>query len=346
MRTIALTMALAATANAGEVVVEVRKGPPVEGALPRDAPLRVETRYGALSIPASHLLSLDPKEGLVRADAGVARGALGWTDLVVTTRYGEARLPLKDVVKVTWKRARSVPEAKHHVGLADGTSLGGAITPADFDFETAYGTLRIPFREVQFLARQEDGILLRLRGMTVRGEPRVECWTVETAYGVLRVPCGDLVRLATRPIPMEGDRLEDECVVRTVGAHGGSTYALVVREQQMTWAEARDLANALGGHLATVRDEAENAFLYRLAARAGPQVHAWIGFSDDGHEGDWRWVTDEPVLHASWNGGEPNNAGGRENHCELVVDWNGRWNDADGRTRRVACLVEFDADGP
>jgi hypothetical protein len=237
-------------------------------------------------------------------------------------------------------------EAERHVALADGTSLGGTVAPAEFDLVTAYGTLKIPLREVRLLARKEDGVHVRLANMTLSGAPRVDAWTVETAYGTLRVPGGELVRLARTPIPMEGDRLEGGYVVRAVGSHGGSVHALVTRDEQMTFAEADALAKAMGGHLAAVGSEEENAFLCGLARRAGPQVHAWIGITDEGREGDWRWVTKEPVAFAGWNRGEPNNAGGSENHCELVVEWNGRWNDTDGRSKRFACLVEFDAAGP
>jgi hypothetical protein len=342
MRAVVAAMALAGFVSAGEseVVVEVREGPSVEGVLLGSAPLNVETRYGALSIPSSDLLSIDPREGLALAHAGAVRGRFDWTDLAVRTRYGEARLPLKDAVRVTWRRERTPPNAKHYLDLADGTSLGGAIVLEDFDFATAYGALRIPLSEVRLLVREGADFRLRLADMTLRGEPRVEGWTVDTPYGGLRVSGGDLVRLATRPIPREGDRIEGGYVVRATDAHGASAYALVVRDPPMTWQEAADLARRMGGHLATVADDGENGFLCRLAVSKGPTAQPWIGFSDEGHEGSWRWVTGESVRYTNWNRGEPNNSGGRENCCELLG--NGCWNDVDGGTGRFACLVEID----
>jgi len=345
MRTVAVAMVLAGVVAAedGDVLVEVRKGPAVEGTLLDVAPLKVETAYGPLVIPASDLLAIQPEESLVLAKAGTVRGGLGWTAISVKTRYGEEKLPLKDVVRVTWKRERKPPEAKRYVGLKDGTSIGCALEPEELAFGTAYGALRIPLSEVLLLAREGDGFRLRLADMTLRGEPRLECWKVETAYGALRVPAADLVRLARRPIPMEGDRIEGGYVVRAVSEYGSSVYALVARDRAMTCPEAMDLAKRMGGHLATIEDEAENECLRLLSLRGGPSPQPWIGFSDEGHEGDWRWVTGERVGYLAWNPGEPNNSGGRENACELLPT--GRWNDVDGGTGRAACLVEVDASG-
>jgi hypothetical protein len=345
MRAVAVAMVLAGVVAAedGEVRVEVRDGPPVEGTLVEPGPLKVETAYGTLVIPASDLLSIRPGESCVLTHAGAVRGGLGWTELSVKTRFGEEKLPLKDVVRVTWKRERAPPEAKRYVSLKDGTSIGCTVEPGELAFATAYGALRIPLSEVRLLARDGDGCELRLADMTLRGEPRLAQWRIDTAYGVLHVPAPDLVRLASLPIPMEGDRMEGGYVVRAVGAQGGSVYALVARDRPMTWPEATDLAKRMGGHLATIGDEAENESLRLLSARMGTSPQPWIGFSDEGHEGDWQWVTGEHVRYRNWNPGEPNNSGGRENACELLP--NGRWNDVDGGTGRAACLVEIDALG-
>ncbi len=32
-----------------------------------------------------------------------------------------------------------------------------------------------------------------------------------------------------------------------------------------------------------------------------------IGFTDEGHEGDWTWMSGEPVTYVNWAPGEPNN---------------------------------------
>ncbi len=81
------------------------------------------------------------------------------------------------------------------------------------------------------------------------------------------------------------------------------------------------------GHLATVSDASENAF---LASTFGGR--AWIGlyqdFSDPNYtepSGGWTWVTGEPFTYNSWNPGEPNDSSGQEHYAEMFG--NGDWND-------------------
>ncbi len=89
-----------------------------------------------------------------------------------------------------------------------------------------------------------------------------------------------------------------------------------------------DGSNTLGGYLATITSSDENAFIGTLAN------DGWIGASDAGHEGDWRWVGGPEagttfwlggvtVTYSSWNGGEPNNSGG-EDYAHYQ---GGNWND-------------------
>lgn len=78
------------------------------------------------------------------------------------------------------------------------------------------------------------------------------------------------------------------------------------------WAQAEAEAVAAGGHLATVNDAAENAWLsefakdtYARGGVGGPFNCAWIGYAFQG--GAWRWVSGEPVTFtnfaAGWNAG-------------------------------------------
>ena len=54
-------------------------------------------------------------------------------------------------------------------------------------------------------------------------------------------------------------------------------------------------------------------------------IHLWIGFTDEGNEGTFRWVNSEDVRYTNWNAGEPNNSGGIEHYAELLSS--GIWND-------------------
>jgi hypothetical protein len=99
----------------------------------------------------------------------------------------------------------------------------------------------------------------------------------------------------------------------------------------MSWAAANAAAQALGGHLVTISSAAENNLF------SGIGQH-WLGFTDQLAEGQWAWVTGEPVVYTNWGAGEPNNSG---NEDFAVINWNGTtWNDAGASS--LPFIVEFD----
>jgi len=113
---------------------------------------------------------------------------------------------------------------------------------------------------------------------------------------------------------------------------------------RISWNDAEAYAQAymfgsqpVPAHLATVRDEAENEWL-RRAFPLGWCGNAWIGFNDIAVEGDWVWVSGEPVTYINWRDGEPNNSNGVEHYGELRKD--GLWNDENATCLRYG-IVEF-----
>lgn len=86
----------------------------------------------------------------------------------------------------------------------------------------------------------------------------------------------------------------------------------------MTWYEAKEYCESLGGHLATITSADEQAILNNADG------NYWLGGTDNGSEGSWRWVTEEPWIYANWFEGEPNNEG--EEH--YLTTWDDHyWND-------------------
>jgi len=80
----------------------------------------------------------------------------------------------------------------------------------------------------------------------------------------------------------------------------GHRYALVA--VPMSWDEADQVCQALGGHLATVGDASEDAFLTKTFAE---ERICWLGGTDKEQEGTWRWVTDEPWDYTNWGSNQP-----------------------------------------
>jgi Lectin C-type domain len=79
------------------------------------------------------------------------------------------------------------------------------------------------------------------------------------------------------------------------------------------WQAGQAYARSLGGHLASITDLGEQNF---INARYANHPRFWIGLSDAQNEGTFVWDSGEPYVYANWCGGEPNNAGGVEDHVE------------------------------
>ena len=92
-----------------------------------------------------------------------------------------------------------------------------------------------------------------------------------------------------------------------------------------TWAACDAAAERLRGHLVAINDAAEQAW---LVDQYGPTTRHWIGLTDAGSEGQWRWVTGEPLSYTNWAEAEPNNYGaGGEDYVHMGPLPNGVWND-------------------
>jgi thiol-disulfide isomerase/thioredoxin len=72
----------------------------------------------------------------------------------------------------------------------------------------------------------------------------------------------------------------------------------------MTWKDAKEYCERLGGHLATATSAAENQFIYD---NFGQDHVCWLGATDEADEGAWKWITGEPWDYENWHDGEPTN---------------------------------------
>ncbi|KPA19178.1 C-type lectin domain protein [Candidatus Magnetomorum sp. HK-1] len=92
--------------------------------------------------------------------------------------------------------------------------------------------------------------------------------------------------------------------------------------------ECSNLANKEGAHLVTINNEKENNWIIKSFEKK----YYWIGLTDEAEEGNWQWITGEPVNFTNWychsNFCEPNNNGpGPENYAFINYIKNGKWND-------------------
>ncbi len=112
-----------------------------------------------------------------------------------------------------------------------------------------------------------------------------------------------------------------------VNPANGHTYYLT---NQSDWTAAAISAINAGGHLVTVNDAAENAWvLSNFGAYGGQQRLLWTGLTDDGSNGNFRYISGQTPAYTNWAPGEPNGLTG-ENYVAIYYpnhSSGGRWND-------------------
>jgi hypothetical protein len=107
----------------------------------------------------------------------------------------------------------------------------------------------------------------------------------------------------------------------------GHTYYLL---SSSGWIEAEGLAQTMGGHLATVRNQAENDWIIdTFESFSGQHRDLWIGLNDAANEGVQVWASGEI---STWRpfGSQDNTPVGDEDYVHIIrldVDPNRIWND-------------------
>ena len=111
----------------------------------------------------------------------------------------------------------------------------------------------------------------------------------------------------------------------TVDYYNGHTYA--VYDVYLTWSEAKDYCEKIGGHLVTITSEQEQNNIQLLLDDSLMPMY-WLGGEK---KTSWRWITGESFNYTCWDIGEPNNIYSAEN---VLMIYGGRqknndytWND-------------------
>lgn len=156
-------------------------------------------------------------------------------------------------------------------------------------------------------------------------------WIDEGKYRILHcVVCGAV--LAVEEISQDG--VQDE--------YNNRKYQ--VFDESLTWSEAKEKCEQLGGHLVTINSEAEQIFLIDLI-KSTSKKNMWIGAYPD--NGDYKWITGEPFSYSNWAPGEPNNVFNMQNAAMMYTQNAsypaGTWNDENenGRSWTGYYLSDF-----
>ena len=116
----------------------------------------------------------------------------------------------------------------------------------------------------------------------------------------------------------------------SVHEFNGNQYAVI--DESMTWTEAKAYCENLGGHLATITSEEEQAFIESIMEDATGYEAYWIGGYKDT---SWEWVTNETFIYTNWAPGEPNHDDAE--YLQIysptngydIFRWDNTWNDGD-----------------
>ena len=127
--------------------------------------------------------------------------------------------------------------------------------------------------------------------------------------------------------------------------YGGNTYVLF--DKSTTWQSAKAYCESLGGHLATVTSEDEWSAISALCKNNGIIKSYYIGATDEGTNGTWRWITDEAwnADLAKWSSGNPDNWHGIQEHALIWhVDDTPDWDDVQEAYIYSGFVCEFEGE--
>lgn len=110
----------------------------------------------------------------------------------------------------------------------------------------------------------------------------------------------------------------------TVVTADGSVLLFCPDEQ--TWWGAQSTCEENGGHLASIHDDVEQAFISNMLWQFD-EGSWWIGGTDQWQEGSFKWKDDSPFDYTHWTANEPNNYN-LDEHCVEMAEWASySWND-------------------
>jgi hypothetical protein len=137
-----------------------------------------------------------------------------------------------------------------------------------------------------------------------------------------------------------------------VNPANGHSYALT---DTTDWVRAEVSALSRGGHLTTIRNQAERDFVYQTFGNYNSQPRElWIGLHDTDLDGTHRWTSGEPVSYTNWAPGEPNGSTTAEQFVATYYPGHsaaGQWNDWGHRNYDpigvpFGGVIEVDPDNP
>ena len=74
-------------------------------------------------------------------------------------------------------------------------------------------------------------------------------------------------------------------------------------EFDLSWKDAKEFCESMGGHLATAENFEENAVIQRLVDAGGKDWYRIGGYKDD--RNIYRWINGSIIMDSNWDSGQP-----------------------------------------
>lgn len=102
-----------------------------------------------------------------------------------------------------------------------------------------------------------------------------------------------------------------------------------VFNESLTWYEAEDACETMGGHLVTITSQEEQDFVFEISVNS-TKKNIWLGGIKEDNK--YVWITNEDInAYLNWRPGEPNNTYGQESvimmYAKKGANVKGYWND-------------------
>ena len=109
----------------------------------------------------------------------------------------------------------------------------------------------------------------------------------------------------------------------------GQNQRFQLVNKHLSWKEAQSEAKYGGALVHTITSEDEwNVMVNDIGGEdlSLPDLsrRIWLGASDEEVEGDWRWITGEPITYSRWFGDQPDNLGNNQDYL-IVQGIGGNW---------------------
>ena len=131
-------------------------------------------------------------------------------------------------------------------------------------------------------------------------------------------------------IKMENENLNENIsqnIPQDAATFNGHSYYCY--EEELSWKDAQNACETMGGHLATITSEEESMFIIDLI-QSGDKYAYWLGGTDEKEEGVWKWITNEAWSYENWISGQPDNHSDVNKNTEnyLAIErYKKAWND-------------------